>query len=91
MQSTLTRMNLNNHIQQILTRHGDIRLAILFGSLAGARATPRSDLDLAVQMDAPLTAETRISLIDDLSQATVRPLPGVFFSYRIPACAGITG
>ncbi len=27
-------MNLNNHIQQILTRHGGIRLAILFASLA---------------------------------------------------------
>lgn len=67
-------MNLNNHIQQILTQHGDIRLAILFGSLAGARATPQSDLDLAVLMDAPLSAETKISLIDDLSQATGRPV-----------------
>jgi predicted nucleotidyltransferase len=67
-------MNLNNHIQQILTRHGNTRLAILFGSLAGARATPQNDLDPTVQMDAPLTAETPISLIGDLSQATNRPV-----------------
>ena len=67
-------MNLNNHIQQILTRHGGIRVAILFGSLAKGRATPESDLDLAVLMDAPLSAETKMVLIDDLSQAIGRPV-----------------
>ena len=67
-------MNLNNHIQQILTQHGGIRLAILFGSLAKGRATPESDLDLAVLMDAPLSAETKMVLIDDLSQAIGRPV-----------------
>ena len=67
-------MNLNNHIQQILTRHGGIRVAILFGSLAKGRATPESDLDLAVLMDAPLSAETKMALIDDLSQAVGRPV-----------------
>ena len=67
-------MNLNNHIQQILTRHGGIRVAILFGSLAKGRATPESDLDLAVLMDAPLSAETKMVLIDDLAQAIGRPV-----------------
>jgi len=67
-------MDLNNHIQQILTRHGGIRLAILFGSLAKGRATPESDLDLAVLMDVPLSAETRITLIGELSQAMGRPV-----------------
>jgi predicted nucleotidyltransferase len=67
-------MNLNNHIQQILTRHGGIRLAILFGSLAKGRATPESDLDLAVLMDVPLSAETKMALIGDLSQAVGRPV-----------------
>jgi len=67
-------MDLNNHIQQILTRHGGIRLAILFGSLAKGRATPESDLDLAVLMDVPLSAETRIALIGELSQAMGRPV-----------------
>jgi predicted nucleotidyltransferase len=67
-------MNLNNHILQVLTRHGGIRLAILFGSLAKGRATPGSDLDLAVLMDAPLSAETKMALIGDLSQAIGRPV-----------------
>ena len=67
-------MDLNNHIQQILTRHGGIHLAILFGSLAKGRATPESDLDLAVLMDVPLSAETRIALIGELSQAMGRPV-----------------
>lgn len=67
-------MDMNNHIQQVLTRHGGIRLAILFGSLAKGSATAESDLDLAVLMDAPLSAETKMALIGDLSQAMGRPV-----------------
>jgi predicted nucleotidyltransferase len=67
-------MDLNNRIQQVLAGHDDIRMAILFGSLAGGRATPQSDLDLAVLMDAPLSAETKMTLIGDLSQAIGRPV-----------------
>lgn len=67
-------MDLNDHIRQGLIKHGDIRLAILFGSLAGARATARSDLDLAVQMGVPLSAEAKMILIDELSQAIGRPV-----------------
>ena len=67
-------MNPNNHIRQVLARHGSIRMAILFGSLAKERATPQSDLDLAIQMDALLTAETKMALIGALSQAIGRPV-----------------
>lgn len=67
-------MDLNNRIREVLIQHGGIRLAILFGSLARGRATPESDLDLAVLMDAPLSAETRMVLIGDLSQAIGRPV-----------------
>ncbi|MBC7162752.1 MAG: nucleotidyltransferase domain-containing protein [Immundisolibacter sp.] len=67
-------MDLNDHIGQVLMQHGDIRLAILFGSLAVGRATPASDLDLAVLMQAPLSAETKMALIGDLSLATGRPV-----------------
>ena len=56
---------LDNRIQQVLIRQGGIRLAILFGSLAKGRATPESDLDLAVLMDVPLSAETKMALIGD--------------------------
>jgi predicted nucleotidyltransferase len=67
-------MDLNNRIRHVLALHGGIRLAILFGSLAKGRATPESDLDLAVLMDAPLSAETKMALIGDLSQAIGRPV-----------------
>lgn len=67
-------MDLNNRICQILSQHGDIRLAMLFGSLAGSRATPQSDLDLAVLMGEALSAATKVALIDELSQATGRPV-----------------
>ena len=67
-------MDLNNRIQQVLAQHGGIRMAILFGSLAKAQAAPQSDLDLAIQMDAPLTAEAKMALIGELSQAIGRPV-----------------
>jgi len=67
-------MDLNNRIRHVLAQHGDIRLAILFGSLAKGRATPESDLDLAVLMDAPLSAATKMALIGDLSLAMGRPV-----------------
>lgn len=67
-------MDLNDHIRQALIKHGDIRLAILFGSLAKSRATQQSDLDLAVLMGSPLSAGTKMTLIGELSQAIGRPV-----------------
>ena len=67
-------MDVNNRILHVLAQHGGIRLAILFGSLAKGRATPESDLDLAVLMDVSLSAETKMALIGDLSQAMGRPV-----------------
>lgn len=67
-------MELNSRIQQVLARHDGMHLAILFGSLAKGRAAPHSDLDLAVLMKAPLSAETRMALMDELSQAIGRPV-----------------
>jgi predicted nucleotidyltransferase len=67
-------MDLDSRIQQVLTLHGGIRLAIVFGSLAKSRATPQSDLDLAVLMETLLSAETKMNLIGELSQAIGRPV-----------------
>lgn len=67
-------MNLESLIRRLLIQHGGIRLAILFGSLANARETPQSDLDLAVLAEARLSAEEKMALIGDLSQATGRPI-----------------
>ena len=61
-------------IREILERQGGIRLAILFGSLAKGRATRESDLDLAILTESPLTAETQMALIGELSVAFGRPI-----------------
>lgn len=57
-----------------MERQGGIRLAILFGSLAKGRATRESDLDLAILTESPLTAETQMALIGELSVAFGRPI-----------------
>jgi predicted nucleotidyltransferase len=45
----------------------DIRLAILFGSLATGRMNPESDLDLAIDAGHPLTAGEKKHLMEMLA------------------------
>jgi predicted nucleotidyltransferase len=61
-------------IQEVLNRHPSLRLAILFGSVAAGRATPESDVDLAIAADRPLGAEDKLDLIAELAEATGRPV-----------------
>jgi predicted nucleotidyltransferase len=51
-----------------------IRLAIAFGSIAAGRATPDSDLDIAVSAGRPLTADEKGDLIGALAESTGRPV-----------------
>jgi len=62
------------HLQRILANYPQIELAILFGSLANGRATPNSDLDLAVQANKPLDANLKMALIGELAEAFGRPV-----------------
>lgn len=66
--------DLRKTLRQALAEHGGVRLAILFGSQATGHATTHSDLDLAVQMDAPLDAPDKIALIERLALATGLPV-----------------
>ncbi len=59
-------------VEAVLHRHTEIRLAILFGSVATGRAGRDSDVDLAVEADRILTAEDKMALIAELAQATGR-------------------
>jgi len=72
--SMRAQSDLPNLLRQTLSEHGGVRLAILFGSQATGRATPHSDLDLAVQMTAPLTAADKVALIEKLAQAIGLPV-----------------
>ena len=59
-------------IKAYLEGQSDLRLAIVFGSLAADRARPDSDLDIAVAADEPLTAERKMALIGELASVTGR-------------------
>lgn len=61
-------------IQAVLSRHPEVKLAVLFGSLAEGRAGPLSDVDLAVAGAEPLSADQRVALIEALAAATGRPI-----------------
>ena len=59
---------------EALARHPDIKLAIVFGSVASGQARPDSDIDIAVQADRPLTTRQTMRLIEDVAMATGRPV-----------------
>jgi predicted nucleotidyltransferase len=61
-------------IRFVLERHPEIRIALLFGSLAAGRGRRDSDLDLAVAAGQPLGADQKTALIAELAQATGRPV-----------------
>lgn len=66
--------NLEQAIHAILSARSDVRLAILFGSLAAGAGRPDSDLDLAVDIGRRLTADEKMALISDLAISTGRPV-----------------
>ncbi len=67
-----------NKVTEDITRYlagrPGINLAILFGSLSRGRARAHSDMDLAVAMARPLTAEEKLEMIEGLAQIVGRPV-----------------
>src|SRR5438093_6369661 len=61
-------------VLHVLKNHPDVRLAILFGSLASGRQTTESDLDLAVDAGRPLDLSLKMSLISELADRIGRPV-----------------
>lgn len=72
--ATAPMTEIDQHLRDTLAKYPQIELAILFGSLANGRATPQSDIDLAVQANKPLDADLKMALIGDLAQAFGRPV-----------------
>jgi predicted nucleotidyltransferase len=56
----------------LLSKYPELRIAILFGSMAGERVRPDSDLDLALAADRPLDASLKLAVMDDISELTGR-------------------
>jgi len=61
-------------IHAVLTRHPEIRLAILFGSMATGHAARDSDVDLAVARERALAADEKMVLMSELAEATGRAI-----------------
>ena len=61
-------------LRELLSRQNDIRLSIVYGSVADGRETAESDLDIAVLADSPLTPERKMALIDALARMSERPI-----------------
>jgi len=67
-------------IKRVLDRHPNIRLAVLFGSMAKGKEGRDSDIDLAVDVERPLDAQETIQLISELAETLGRPVDLVDFS-----------
>ena len=61
-------------LRDVLSGFPQIKLAILFGSVASGTANAQSDLDLAVIAEKPLQAAQKIQIIEALAMATGRPI-----------------
>lgn len=64
--------NVQDRAANYFAEQTDIRLAILFGSVAAGRAQYHSDLDIAVLASHSLDAQRRIELIEDLANLSGR-------------------
>lgn len=61
-------------LRLVLADHGNVRLAILFGSRATGPATATSDLDRAVMLPAPMDAAKKITLFECIAASTGLPV-----------------
>ncbi len=66
--------SIESQIVPVLVRHPEIRLAVLFGSLALGGGGLESDLDLAIDAGAELGVEDKIALMGEFADATGRPV-----------------
>lgn len=68
-------------LARLLSQYPEIKLAILFGSQATGKATNDSDIDVAVLADTPLSASTRLQLIEAIGLKFGRPVDLVDMYY----------
>lgn len=61
-------------LREFLSGQDDVRLAIVFGSVAQGQAGSHSDLDIALATREPLTPSRQRSLIEELARISGRPV-----------------
>jgi predicted nucleotidyltransferase len=69
-------------VSKVFERRPEVAAGYLYGSAATGRATPLSDIDIAVVAAADLAAERRGALLRDLVTALERAHPGEAFDVR---------
>jgi predicted nucleotidyltransferase len=62
--------NIEKAIQRWITDQPEIHFAILFGSFAKKNTHPNSDIDLAIELDQPITSDIKLSLLQSLGEIT---------------------
>ncbi len=63
-----------NQLKKELELDPEIKLAILFGSCAKGTAKLESDIDLAIKLNTPLSANKKIQIIQLIAQIIGRPV-----------------
>ena len=66
--------NSEKTLKVLFSRHPEIQLAILFGSLANGTARAASDIDIAVQARNPLSAAQITLLMNEIADVIGRPV-----------------
>jgi len=61
-------------LQRVVSKHANIGLTIVFGSVASDTTQRDSDLDIAVDAGKPLSVQERMALTGDLAEASGRPV-----------------
>jgi predicted nucleotidyltransferase len=79
---------LDSQLAAVLGDFDEIRLAVLFGSMADGSATERSDIDLALLADEPISAALKIRLVEALARKFGRPVDIVDMFYSAEPVLG---
>ena len=66
--------NITKKINEWVNKQPSIQLAILFGSFAKGKEQESSDIDIAIELDKPLTIEKKLSLLQSLGEITDRKI-----------------
>lgn len=74
---------MHSRLAALLSQYPQIKLAILFGSLAAGNASPDSDIDLGILAQTPLSADFKLQLIQIIGAELGRPVDIVDL-YHVP-------
>jgi predicted nucleotidyltransferase len=83
MNQNTVAITIDIKLARFLCKYPEIRLAILFGSQASGHATNESDIDLAVLADTPLSASSKLHLIEEIGLKFGRPVD-IIDMYHVP-------